>query len=90
MILPVQAPPEKIFPERVAQLVDHPYKCRYMRISEVLAGASTFSRRQGTRTEHGSRLRFSDPKDSSYATHEYLAFGSRIFGSRSREPTGVI
>jgi hypothetical protein len=28
MILPVRAPPEKIFPGRIAQLVDHPYKCR--------------------------------------------------------------
>jgi hypothetical protein len=28
MILHIRAPPEKIFPGRVAQLVDHPYKCR--------------------------------------------------------------
>ena len=28
MILHSRAPPEKIFPGRVAQLVDHPYKCR--------------------------------------------------------------
>jgi hypothetical protein len=28
MILPVRAPPEEIFPERFAQQVDHPNKCR--------------------------------------------------------------
>jgi hypothetical protein len=28
MILPVRAPPEEIFPERLAQQVDHPNKCR--------------------------------------------------------------